>query len=65
MVYLGEQEIPWRTGMTVASVLEQIEDGHLYAVVKLDGRLVARPHFATTPVSDGARIAPIPMIAGG
>jgi len=65
MVYVHEQKIPWKQGMTVASLLEQLEDGHLYAVVKLDGRLVSRPFFNVTAVPDGARVTPIPMIAGG
>lgn len=65
MVYVGEQALPWQEGMTVASLLGKLKDGHLYAVVKLDGKLVSRPHFNTTPVSDGARLAPLPMIAGG
>ncbi|HSO18857.1 MAG TPA: sulfur carrier protein ThiS [Desulfosarcina sp.] len=64
-IYLNEQEIPWHAGMTVASLLDQLDDGHRYAVVKLDGRLISRPRFAATPVSDGARVTLIPMIAGG
>lgn len=65
MITVGEQEIPWQAGMTVATLLDVIEDGHLYAVVKLDGRLISRPFFHTTAVADGARVTPIPMIAGG
>ena len=65
MVNVADHEIPWREGLTVAALLDQLKDGHIYAVVKLDGRLVSRPHFNTTPVSDGSRITPIPMIAGG
>lgn len=65
MVTVGEQSIAWREGMTVASLLATLQDGHIYAVVKLDGKLVSRPRFETTPVPDGARIIPIPMIAGG
>jgi thiamine biosynthesis protein ThiS len=65
MITVGEHEIPWQDGLTVAGVLAKLEDGHRYAVVKLDGKLVSRPHFDTTPVSDHSRIIPIPMIAGG
>ena len=49
----------------MASLLAQLDDGHIYAVVNLDGRLVSRPNFNTTPVPDGARVRLIPMIAGG
>jgi thiamine biosynthesis protein ThiS len=65
MVRVDEQELPWQKGLTVAALLAQLKDGHIYAVVKLDGKLVSRPHFGTTPVPDGARITLIPMIAGG
>lgn len=65
MVKVDEQEIPWQAGLTLAALLAQLKDGHIYAVVKLNGRLVSRPNFTTTPVPDGARVTPIPMIAGG
>lgn len=65
MINVRDMEIPWQDGMTVAAVLSHLKDGHIYAVVKLDGRLVSRPHFKDTPVPDGARVTPIPMIAGG
>jgi thiamine biosynthesis protein ThiS len=65
MVTVGDQELPWEEGLTVATLLARLTDGHIYAVVKLDGRLVSRPHFNVTPVPDGARIILIPMIAGG
>ena len=65
MVHVDGQELSWQAGMTVAALLAQLKDGHIYAVVKLDGKLVSRPHFNITPVPDGARITLIPMIAGG
>ena len=49
----------------MAGLLEQVADGRTYAVVKMNGRLVSRPHFEKTLVPDGARVTPIPMIAGG
>ncbi|MCB2146431.1 MAG: MoaD/ThiS family protein [Deltaproteobacteria bacterium] len=65
MITVGDQELPWQEGLTVATLLARLKDGHIYAVVKLDGRLVSRPHFNITPVPDGARVTLIPMIAGG
>ena len=65
MIALGDHEIPWQEGMTVATLLARLQDGNRYAVVKLNGKLVSRPHFASTPVPDGSRVIPIPMIAGG
>jgi len=51
--------------MTVASVLAQMEDGHIYAVVRLNGKLISRPGFDTTPVPDNSEVILIPMVAGG
>ncbi|BBO75022.1 hypothetical protein DSCW_24390 [Desulfosarcina widdelii] len=65
MVYLDDIAIAWQEGMTVADLLDDVAADYHYAVVKLDGRLVSRPHFASTPVTDGSRIVPLPMIAGG
>lgn len=65
MVYFDNIAIAWREGMTVADLLDTVAADYHYAVVKLDGRLVSRPHFASTPVMDGSRILPLPMIAGG
>ena len=65
MVTVDEQARCWQEGLTVATLLAQLDDGHIYAVVKLDGKLVSRPHFDTTPVPDGARVTLITMIAGG
>jgi thiamine biosynthesis protein ThiS len=65
MVTVGDQEFPWQEGLTVNTLLARLTDGHIYAVVKLNGKLVSRPHFNITPVPDGARVTLIPMIAGG
>jgi sulfur carrier protein ThiS len=51
MVHVADKNFPGRQGLTVAALLAQIKDGHIYAVVKLDGRLVSRPHFNDYPGS--------------
>ena len=65
MVTLGDQKIRWREGLNITAALSHLNNGHLYAVVKLDGKLVSRPNFDSTLVPQGARIEPVPMIAGG
>lgn len=62
---MGDQDVPWQEGLTLARLLAVLEDGHRYAVVRLNGKLVSRPHFATTTVPDGSQVTLIPMIAGG
>jgi thiamine biosynthesis protein ThiS len=65
MITVDERQVPWREGMTVATLLQKIDHGHLYAVVRLNGKLVARPNFETTSVPDRAEIVLLPLIAGG
>ena len=65
MIIFDDKELSWHEGLTMAGLLEQVADGQAYAVVKMNGRLVSRPHFEKTLVPDGARVTPIPMIAGG
>ena len=65
MIKVGDEKIPWHEGMTVASLLEQRDDGHMYAVVRLNGKLISRPKFESTPVPDNSEVILIPMVAGG
>ncbi len=65
MIQVGERQVAWEPGMTVASLLEKLEDGGFYAVVRLNGKLVSRPNFSSTPLPDGATVELIPMVAGG
>ena len=65
MIMVDDKEYPWKEGMTVDKVLSGLKEGKACAVVKLDGKLVSKPHFETTVVPDGAKIILIPMIAGG
>lgn len=65
MVFIDDTPHAWQAGLTLADLLARLPDGEIYAVVKLDGKPVSRPFFATTMVPDGARIVPLPMIAGG
>lgn len=65
MIAVNDKKIPWREGMTVTELLDGIADPHPYAVVRVNGRYVSRPHFDDTLVPDGAEIYLIPMIAGG
>ena len=65
MILVGGKEMIRQPGMTLAQVMETLEDGQLYAVVRLNGKLVSRPYFDSTPVPDGAEILLLPLIAGG
>ena len=65
MITVGSDTLPWKEGLTIASVLAALEDVSMVAVVRLNGKLVSKPNFDRTPVPDGAEIVLIPMIAGG
>jgi sulfur carrier protein ThiS len=65
MVTVGNRHIEWRPGMTLADLMDQLEEGRFYAVVRLNGRLVSRPYFNRTPVPDDAEVLPLPLVAGG
>ena len=65
MICIGEKKIPWKEGITVAQALASTGDDDYYVVVKVNGRLVSRPNFEKTVVTDESEILPLPMIAGG
>ncbi len=65
MIHVGDKQVTWREGLTVEKLLEALDKGDFYAVVRVNGKLVSRPKFARTPVPDGSRVELIPMVAGG
>lgn len=66
MIRVGDKiQIPWRAGITVQDILDRVPEGRDCAAVRVNGRIVARPRFAQTPVPDGAQVFLVPMIAGG
>ncbi|MFW5879042.1 MAG: MoaD/ThiS family protein [Myxococcota bacterium] len=65
MIRIGEKEIPWREGITIADVLEEAADAYPYPVVRVNEKAVSRRDFERTTVPDGAELFPIAMIAGG
>jgi thiamine biosynthesis protein ThiS len=64
MIEVQNMKIPWKRGMTVSDLLDDLDDPYPYAVVKIDGRIVCRPEFDTTPVPDGSKINLVPLVAG-
>ena len=65
MIQVAGKQIAWREGMTVSDLLDELEDTHPYAVVRIGDQYVTRPNFAHTYVPDDAEVYLIPMIAGG
>ena len=51
--------------MTVSQLLQEIDDTHQYAVIRVNDQYVSRPNFDSYMIPDRAEIYLIPMIAGG
>ena len=61
----NQYEVEYRPGMTVQDVLDALKFSFRMIVVKVDGRVVLRKHFATTEVPDGSDMQAIHLISGG
>jgi hypothetical protein len=46
-------------------LLNEIDDPHPYAVVRINENYVSRPNFDKTTIPDDSEVFLIPMIAGG
>ncbi len=65
MIEVDEKKMQWSEGMTIASILEQVEDAKFCSVVRLNGRLVSSPKFFETIVPDNSILQLLPLVAGG
>ena len=65
MIKVSDKILKWREGMTVSSLLKELDDSHPYAVVRINDTYVSRPNFDKTTIPDEAEVFLIPMIAGG
>lgn len=65
MIRVSGKQLHWRQGMTIADLLEEMEDTNPYAVVRVNDKYVSRPDFEETIIPDDAEVLLIPMIAGG
>ncbi len=61
----GQYEVEWRPGMTVQDLLDALKFSFRMIVVKINGQVVLRPDFATTPVPDGEQVDAIHLVSGG
>lgn len=65
MITVNGEPLEYTPGMTVADVLRQKNFIFRMLVVQVNGQLVRRRDYATTPVPDGAEVQVIHMISGG
>lgn len=65
MITVNDAQVPHEPTMTVADLLRREERAPEMLAVWLDGELVPRHAYDTTPVPDGAQVQIVPIIAGG
>jgi thiamine biosynthesis protein ThiS len=65
MIVVDEIEMQWSENMTIASLLETLENVEFCSVIRLNGTLVSSPKFAQTNIPDNSTIQLLPLVAGG
>jgi thiamine biosynthesis protein ThiS len=65
VVKVSDKTVTWHEGMTISDLLNEIDDPHPYAVVRINENYVSRPNFDKTTIPDDSEVFLIPMIAGG
>jgi len=65
MVRVGNREIPWREGMTITDLLQEMGDHYPYAVARIGDQHISSRDFDTTKVPRNSEVFLIPLIAGG
>jgi len=65
VVKVGGKNIPWYEKMTVADLLNDINDPYKYVVVRINKKYISRPDFNKIQVPDNSEVFLIPMISGG
>ena len=65
MIRVSDKNIEWHAGMTITDLLQEIDDPHPYAVVRINDTYVSRPSFEKTTIPDNSQVYLIPMVVGG
>jgi len=65
LIEVDEKQMPWSEALTVASLLESLDNIEFCSVVRLNGKLVSSPQFTETIIPDNAKIQLLPLVAGG
>jgi len=65
MIEVDEKKMPWSENMTLATLLETLDNMEFCSVVRLNGKLVSSPQFSETRIQDNSTIQLLPLVAGG
>ena len=65
MIIVNNTEHPFHEGMTIQTLMD--EKGFVFhrIIVKLNGKIVEKPSYAETSLSDGDNVEAIHVFAGG
>ncbi len=58
-------DVEWHPGMTVQDLLDTLHFSFRMIAMKVNGQVVLKKDYATTPVPDGAAVDAIHLIGGG
>ncbi len=65
MIEVDGKKIPWSEGMTLAGLLQELDNVEFCSVIRLNGKLISSPKFSETRVKDEDKIELLPLVAGG
>ncbi len=65
MIEVDENKMQWSEGLTIASLLDSLEDTEFCSVVRLNGKLVSSPKFSESLIPDNSKLQLLPLVAGG
>jgi len=65
VITVSDKTVTWHEGMTISDLLNELDDPHPYAVVRINEKYISRPNFDKTTIPDNTEVFLIPMIAGG
>ncbi|MBU8848578.1 MAG: thiamine biosynthesis protein ThiS, partial [Desulfobacterales bacterium] len=55
LIEVDEKQVQWSENMTIASLLETLDNVEFCSVVRLNGRLVSSPKFNETIIMDNSK----------
>ncbi|GAB6146985.1 MoaD/ThiS family protein [Desulfocicer niacini] len=65
MIEVDDKKHQWTEGMTIKSLLKEIDNTRFCSVVRLNGKLISSPKFHETKIPDNSIIRLLPLVAGG
>ncbi|CCK78733.1 sulfur carrier protein ThiS [Desulfobacula toluolica] len=65
MIEVDGKKLQWFEDMTIAALLETLDNVDFCAVVRLNGKLISSPEFTETMIEDNSKIQLLPLVAGG